>query len=85
MKRVSSIPDKNSDASKNSLRVASDNQKKTIGCLTNHNLITSLSLVVVPEELNTSGSNTASYVIGIIVAFMILAYLVYSLLKPDKF
>ena len=42
-------------------------------------------LVVVPEEWNTSGNSPSSYVIGSIVALILIGFLVHSLLKPDKF
>jgi K+-transporting ATPase KdpF subunit len=44
------------------------------------------TLVVVPES---SGSYTAndhiSYIIGGIIALFLLGYLIYSLIKPEKF
>lgn len=42
------------------------------------------SPVMVPDA-GTTGSNVASYLIGAFIAIFILGYLVYSLLKPDKF
>jgi K+-transporting ATPase KdpF subunit len=45
-----------------------------------------LALVVVPinqEAANSSG--TLSYLIGGIIAFLILCYLIYTLMRPDKF
>jgi K+-transporting ATPase KdpF subunit len=45
-----------------------------------------LSLLVVPVQANSAVSNgTLSYLIGGIVAFLILGYLIYTLLHPDKF
>ena len=53
---------------------------------TKSNLLKSMTLlVVVPEETNTSGNSPISYVIGAIIALIILGFLVNSLLKPDKF
>jgi K+-transporting ATPase KdpF subunit len=53
---------------------------------TKSNLLKSMALlVVVPEEINTSGNGPISYVIGSIIALIILGFLVYSLLKPDNF
>lgn len=43
-------------------------------------------LEIIPEtEAKVSASGNAGYVVGIIISLMILAYLVYSLLKPEKF
>ncbi len=46
-----------------------------------------LMLVVVPlsHSGQTEMSNANWYVIGAIIAFLIMGYLVYSLLKPEKF
>lgn len=47
-----------------------------------------LHIVLVPLVISTTGNtgnSNASYVIGGIIAILILAYLVFSLLKPDKF
>jgi K+-transporting ATPase KdpF subunit len=38
--------------------------------------------VTAPGE---AGNNSVSYIIGGVIAVFILAYLIYSLLKPDKF
>lgn len=47
-----------------------------------------LSLTIIPmavtEAVNVETGRTA-YVIGAIIALLILAYLAYSLFKPDKF
>lgn len=43
-------------------------------------------LAVAPAPSDTAGSNGAvSYLIGGIVALLILGYLVYTLLRPEKF
>jgi K+-transporting ATPase KdpF subunit len=45
-----------------------------------------LSLLVVPVHSDTAVSNSpVSYLIGGIVALLILGYLIYTLLRPDKF
>ena len=45
-----------------------------------------LSLLVVPIQPVTNVSNSPlSYLIGGIIALLILGYLVYTLLRPDKF
>jgi len=50
------------------------------------NLLKSMTiLVVVPRETNTSANSPGSYVIGSLIALILMGYLVYSLLKPDKF
>jgi K+-transporting ATPase KdpF subunit len=44
------------------------------------------SLLVVPIQPGTNVSNgTLSYLIGGIIALLILGYLIYTLLRPDKF
>jgi len=41
---------------------------------------------MIPEtEVNVSFSGNSGYLIGIIISVIILAYLLYSLLKPEKF
>jgi K+-transporting ATPase KdpF subunit len=40
--------------------------------------------VVVPA-IKIAEVNQASYIIGAVIALFILGYLIYSLLKPDKF
>ena len=53
---------------------------------TKSNLLKSMTLlVVVPEEINTSGSGPISYVIGSIIALIIMGFLLNSLLKTDNF
>jgi K+-transporting ATPase KdpF subunit len=43
-------------------------------------------LAVVPAGTSAVGSNgTLSYLIGGIMAFLILGYLIYTLLHPEKF
>ena len=45
-----------------------------------------LSLLVVPIQPDSAGSNgPLSYLIGGIIALLILGYLIYTLLRPDKF
>jgi|GEM_PF-376575 K+-transporting ATPase KdpF subunit len=45
-----------------------------------------LSLLVVPIQPGTNVSNgPLSYLIGGIIALLILGYLIYTLLRPDKF
>ncbi|HEY4786859.1 MAG TPA: K(+)-transporting ATPase subunit F [Bacteroidales bacterium] len=43
-------------------------------------------LVTAPAHSNTAVANgTVSYVIGSVIALLIMGYLIYSLLRPDKF
>jgi K+-transporting ATPase KdpF subunit len=42
-----------------------------------------LVLLVRPEA--ASSNNPVSYIIGGIIALLILGYLIYTLLRPDKF
>jgi K+-transporting ATPase KdpF subunit len=42
-----------------------------------------LVLLVRPET--ASSTNSVSYIIGGIIALLILGYLIYTLLRPDKF
>jgi K+-transporting ATPase KdpF subunit len=45
-----------------------------------------LSFLVVPIQPETNVSNgPLSYLIGGIIALLILGYLIYTLLRPDKF
>jgi len=45
-----------------------------------------MSLLVVPVQPDAAGSNgPLSYLIGGIIALLILGYLIYTLLRPDKF
>jgi K+-transporting ATPase KdpF subunit len=45
-----------------------------------------LSLLIVPIQPDTTVSNgPMSYLIGGIIAVLILGYLIYTLLRPDKF
>jgi K+-transporting ATPase KdpF subunit len=49
-----------------------------------------MSLTVVPINTDTAASASASnspvsYLIGAIVALLIMGYLIYTLLRPDKF
>ena len=45
-----------------------------------------MPLLVVPIQPETNVSNSPlSYLIGGIIALLILGYLIYSLLRPDKF
>jgi K+-transporting ATPase KdpF subunit len=44
------------------------------------------SLAVIPVRPETAVSNgPVSYIIGGIIALLILGYLIYTLLRPDKF
>jgi K+-transporting ATPase KdpF subunit len=45
-----------------------------------------MALVVIPIHPDATVSNgTVSYIIGGIIALMILGYLIFTLLRPDKF
>jgi len=45
-----------------------------------------ISLVVLPEHADTVVSNgPISYLIGGIIALLIMGYLIYTLMRPDKF
>jgi K+-transporting ATPase KdpF subunit len=47
-----------------------------------------MSLTVVPINTDTAASasnSPVSYLIGAIVALLIMGYLIYTLLRPDKF
>jgi K+-transporting ATPase KdpF subunit len=45
-----------------------------------------MALAVVPLQSDAAVSNgPVSYIIGVIIALMILGYLIYTLLRPDKF
>jgi K+-transporting ATPase KdpF subunit len=45
-----------------------------------------MSLLVVPVHSDAAVSNSpVSYLIGGIIALLILGYLIYTLLRPDKF
>jgi K+-transporting ATPase KdpF subunit len=45
-----------------------------------------ISLLVVPPSSTTStASSTEGYVIGAIISLLIMVYLIYSLIKPEKF
>ena len=49
-------------------------------------LISFMSLVTVPINADSAASNgPVSYIIGGIIALLILGYLIYTLLRPDKF
>jgi K+-transporting ATPase KdpF subunit len=42
--------------------------------------------VVVPENSKAAAANnTISYILGAIIAILIMAYLIYSLIKPENF
>jgi len=52
------------------------------------NLAPGLILMDIPAvnpAIENSESNQVSYIIGGVIALFILGYLLYSLLKPDKF
>jgi K+-transporting ATPase KdpF subunit len=45
-----------------------------------------MSLIVVPVNTDITASNSPiSYLIGGIIALLIMGYLIYTLLRPDKF
>jgi K+-transporting ATPase KdpF subunit len=45
-----------------------------------------MSLVVVPVHSDAAVSNgPVSYIVGGIIALLIMGYLIYTLLRPDKF
>ena len=45
-----------------------------------------MSLVVIPVSSDTAVSNSpVSYLIGGIIALLIMGYLIYTLLRPEKF
>jgi K+-transporting ATPase KdpF subunit len=59
---------------------------KQIAIMKIRNLMTSFFVSVVPVQNSSAVSNgTASYLIGGIIAMLILGYLIYTLLHPDKF
>jgi K+-transporting ATPase KdpF subunit len=48
--------------------------------------ISFMSLAVIPANTNAAVHNSpVSYIIGGIIALFIMGYLVYTLLRPDKF
>jgi K+-transporting ATPase KdpF subunit len=48
--------------------------------------ISIVSLLVVPVQPDAAVSNSpVSYLIGGIIALLIMGYLIYTLLRPDKF
>ncbi len=48
--------------------------------------ISLMSLAAVPHQPDAAGSNTPlSYLIGGIIALLIMGYLIYTLIRPDKF
>ena len=48
--------------------------------------ISLMSLLVVPVNSDTAVSNNSvSYLIGGIIALLIMGYLIYTLLRPEKF
>jgi K+-transporting ATPase KdpF subunit len=52
------------------------------------NIIPVLSIMTFPVDHPAGGNadtSQVSYIIGAVIALFILGYLVYSLLKPDKF
>jgi K+-transporting ATPase KdpF subunit len=47
---------------------------------------TKILLVIIYVKSNSAASNgPVSYIIGSIIALLILCYLIYTLLKPEKF
>jgi K+-transporting ATPase KdpF subunit len=47
------------------------------------NITSTLIILQVPDAAASAGRT--SYIIGAVIALFILGYLIYSLLKPDKF
>jgi K+-transporting ATPase KdpF subunit len=43
------------------------------------------SLIVVSPAATTAGTNPEGYIIGAVISLLILLYLVYSLIHPEKF
>jgi K+-transporting ATPase KdpF subunit len=43
------------------------------------------SLLVVVPTATATGSGPGGYVIGAVISLLILIYLIYSLIKPEKF
>lgn len=43
------------------------------------------TLMVVAPTATASGSGPGGYVIGAVISLLILIYLIYSLIKPEKF
>ena len=61
-------------------------QKYTENIMKSKASISLLSLLVVPIQPGTNVSNgPLSYLIGGIIALLILGFLVYTLLRPEKF
>jgi K+-transporting ATPase KdpF subunit len=48
-------------------------------------LISNLFIGVVPVTSINTTDNTAGYAVGAFIALLILGYLIYSLIKPEKF
>jgi K+-transporting ATPase KdpF subunit len=44
-----------------------------------------MSFLIVPVNQETASDSSVSYVIGGIIALLILGYLIYTLLWPEKF
>jgi K+-transporting ATPase KdpF subunit len=42
-------------------------------------------LTIAPADIHLAANSSASYIIGSVIALFIMGYLVYSLLRPDKF
>jgi K+-transporting ATPase KdpF subunit len=52
----------------------------------NNTLTKLFSLSIVPLKVDPTASNgSASYIIGGIIALLILGYLIYTLMRPEKF
>jgi K+-transporting ATPase KdpF subunit len=49
------------------------------------NAITISLVVVPPASAASTASSPGGYVIGAIVSLLIMVYLIYSLVKPEKF
>jgi K+-transporting ATPase KdpF subunit len=43
------------------------------------------TLLIVAPIATATGSGTGGYIIGAVISLLILIYLIYSLIKPEKF
>jgi K+-transporting ATPase KdpF subunit len=43
------------------------------------------SLLIVAPTATTTGSGPGGYIIGAVISLLIMIYLIYSLIKPEKF
>lgn len=49
------------------------------------NAIAMSLLVVPPSGTASTASSTGGYVIGAVISLLIMVYLIYTLIKPEKF